>query len=89
MVENLCILYISVCGDKVWCKQNEKIHRLNGPAMQFDNGTRWFQNNKPHRLDGPAKSFANGVKQWFYHGKHIRCYTQEEFERLIKLRLLW
>ena len=48
-----------------------------------------FINNQRHRIDGPAMIFSTGNVYWFYHGKEIKCFSQEEFEKLIKLRLLW
>lgn len=42
-----------------------------------------------HREDGPAIEWNNGEKQWYYHGELIHCSSQEEFERLIKLKGFW
>jgi len=50
---------------------------------------RWTLNGQYHREDGPAVEYANGFKYWYYHGKCIDCSSQEEFERLIKLKALW
>jgi hypothetical protein len=52
---------------------------------------KWYNNNKLHRLNGPAymDMIYRECMQWYYNGKYIRCSSQEEFERLIKLRLLW
>ena len=58
-------------------------------------GTYYYLNNKLHRIDGPAEEYgpdieyANGNKYWFYEGKFITNKSQEEFERLIKLKLFW
>ena len=41
------------------------------------------------RLNGPALTYSNGNKFWYYNGEYVDCSTQEEFERVIKLRLLW
>ena len=82
-------LYIDLGGHKWWYRNN-LFHRLNGPSIIYVFGDkRWYQNNNLHRLDGPARIFSNGHKEWFYRGKKINCSTQAEFERLIKLRLLW
>jgi len=72
-------------GTKFWF-----LHRLDGPAAEYCNGDKeWFYYGKLHRLNGPAIEHANGKKYWYYHGKWIYCYSQEEFERLIKLKALW
>jgi hypothetical protein len=69
---------------------NEKLHRLDGPAYENKNGRKaWFQNDKYHRLDGPAIEWEDGDKWWYYEGEKIKCDSQEEFERIIKLKLFW
>jgi hypothetical protein len=41
-------------GNTRWF-QNGKLHRLDGPAIEYSNGVKiWCQNGKCHRLDGPA-----------------------------------
>ena len=46
---------------------------------------------KVHRLEGPAiyNEYNAYCPYWFYNGKQITGDTQEEFERLIKLAILW
>ena len=72
---------------------NDKLHRLDGPAIESCYGYKeWYQNGLPHRTDGPAYEYCNGNKinkQWYYEGKFITDKSQEEFERLIKLKLFW
>ena len=69
---------------------NDKLHRADGSAIEWANGCKeWWQNNLLHRIDGPALENINGYKLWFYEGKNIKCNSQEEFERLIKLKLFW
>ena len=57
----------------------------------------WFYDEfLQHRLDGPAyigKTW-NGTEfvphqEWWYMGKKIDCSTQEEFERIIKMKVFW
>ncbi len=56
-------------GDKHWY-QNDKLHRLDGPAVERANGDKhWYQNGKLHRLDGPAAEYANGEKLWYQNDK--------------------
>ena len=69
---------------------NNKLHRIDGPAKEYISGSKyWYQNGKCHRIDGPAVEYSNGEKYWFYEGEEINCKSQEEFERLIKLKLFW
>jgi hypothetical protein len=50
---------------------NDKLHREDGPAIEFVNGDKeWFFHGKYHRVDGPAIELASGHKEWWYfHGK--------------------
>lgn len=78
-----------VDGTKIWYI-NGKNHRIDGPAIEYPNGNQtWYYHNKIHREDGPADISANGTKHWYYHGKLINCKSQEEFEKLIKLKAFW
>ena len=63
------ILKIDSNGNKYWYL-NGKLHREDGPAIEFANGTKsWYLNGKCHREDGPAIEYANGNKYWFLNGK--------------------
>ena len=48
-----------------------------------------YQYGKRHRIDGPACEWINGTKEWWFEDKRIDCNSQEEFERLIKMKLFW
>ncbi len=63
-------------GDYTWAKWS-------------DGGEAYCDGQKRHRLDGPAWISAYGDKEWWYHDQRIECSTQEEFEKLIKLRHFW
>jgi len=87
--DNQSICKIDQCGNK-WWYVNEQCHREDGPAIELTIGSKfWVIHNKYHRLDGPAAEHANGEKSWYYHGEKINVSSQEEFERLIKLKILW
>ena len=71
-----------------WWYKNNKLHRDDGPAAEYHNGNKfWYQDGKFHRENGPAIEYQNGEKCWFYQGKP--CFSQEEFERMIKLKSFW
>jgi hypothetical protein len=58
-----------------------------GEWWQYDTGSVfWYLNNKLHREDGPAKESFDGTKEWWLNGEKIPCKSQEEFERLLKLK---
>lgn len=71
-------------GTKAWW-QNDKLHRLDGPAIEYVDGPAsrwvnicksWYQNGKRHRLDGPAVECYDGAKSWYIEGEHL---TEQEF----------
>lgn len=63
---------VDSCGTKYWY-QNDKLHRLDGPAVEHPNGYKeWRQNGLLHRIDGPAIESKNGTKHWYQNGKSHR-----------------
>jgi len=90
MNKNRFISQIFESGTKRWYL-DDQLHRENGPAIEYVDGHKeWWYCGKCHRLDGPAiEDDMSGTKLWFYHGERIYCSSQEEFERLIKLKALW
>jgi hypothetical protein len=76
-------------GNKEWYL-NGNLHREDGPAVENDDGSKWwYLNGKLHREDGPASEGVNGDKYWYINDKHVPCKTQEEFERVMKLKAFW
>ena len=62
-------LVIDVFGTKTWKNKREKLHRLDGPAIEYVSGYKeWYQYGLLHRLDGPAYVSANGHKEWHFKG---------------------
>jgi hypothetical protein len=56
---------------KTWY-ENDNIHRHDGPAMEYTNGTKlWYINSKLHRLDGPAIEVHDGSKEWWIDNKQV------------------
>jgi len=59
-----------------WRTKKGKLHRVGGPAVEFDNGSKeWWLNGKRHRIDGPAVEYTNGYKRWYLNG---RCFSSPE-----------
>jgi hypothetical protein len=75
--------------------KNDKLHREDGHAVEYDSGAKlWYYEGKKHRIDGPAveipKNYPfDALKAWYFHGKHISCSSQEEFEKLLRLKAFW
>lgn len=76
-------------GVKEWYI-NGKRHRVDGAAVIWTTGRfEWWLNGVCHRTDGPAIIDPYGNESWYYNGQRVECGSQEEFDRLIKLRALW
>jgi len=62
-------------------KGTDQLHRLDGPAIEFANGTKsWYQNGELHRLVGPAVEYASGVNEW--HIDDVK-FIEAQFKRKI------
>jgi hypothetical protein len=60
-------------GTDCYCDKYGRIHREDGPAMIYANGTEvWYSDGKVHRTDGPAmvtqKSEGGVELAWLIHG---------------------
>ena len=82
--ESKCI--VSHNGEKCWYL-NDKLHREDGPAIEYEDRKVWYLYGKCHRIDGPAVEYTDGKKYWSLNGKRID--TQEEFDRLLRLKAFW
>jgi hypothetical protein len=78
-------------GSVFYMNESSEPHRLGGPAIIYNNINyiAWKKNGKYHNSAGPAVIFGNGDKCWYLEGYIIKCSSQEEFERLIKLKAFW
>jgi len=57
---------------------NGNLHREDGPAVEYADGTReWWVNGKLHREDGPAIEWADGDQEWWVNGEPV---SREEFK---------
>ena len=73
------MLKINKDGNRFWFK-NGKLHRKNGPAVEYIDGTKkWYKNGKLHRLDGPAIEWSDGTKLWYIKGTY---YAKEKFNNV-------
>ena len=64
-------------GNTFWYNEKGKLHRENGPAIEWSGGSkRWYINDKLHREDGPAVECASGYKCWYLNDEK---YTEQEF----------
>ena len=60
---------VDVNGNRGWYL-NGKLHREDGPAIEYANGSRslWV-NGERHREDGPAIEWGDGGRSWYLNGK--------------------
>ncbi len=69
-------------GDIFYKNKEGEHHRLNGPAIIYSDGTKyWMKHGEYHRLDGPAIEYSNGEKEYYLKG---RCYSEEIYWEKIK-----
>ena len=62
-----------VTGTRKYYNAAGKLHREDGPAIVYKDGTeKWYQNGILHREEGPAIIYRNGTKIWFKQGKRHR-----------------
>jgi hypothetical protein len=63
---------IDESGTTRWYNANNKLHREDGPAVEWANGDKfWYINDKRHRENGPAVEWSDGSKYWFLNDKQI------------------
>jgi len=67
---NTTKMYINEFGDKIYKNSKRQYHRLDGPAVEWLNGNKWwYKEDFRHRKDGPAIECSNGDKYWYKEGK--------------------
>jgi hypothetical protein len=78
-------------GGYIRCETATKENQMTNPVREecSETGTQYNcwrdENGMKHRLDGPAVEWDGG-ESWYYHGIYLaRCYSQETFEKIIKL----
>ena len=57
-------------GTRWYYNSANQLHRENGPAVEWSNGTKsWYQNGLRHRTDGPAIECPDNSKYWCQNGQ--------------------
>ena len=71
-ISKVSTLHIDKRGTKRWFDENGNLHRLDGPAVEYADGScAWFIDGKYHRLDGPAVERKNDQFGWWVNGKPV------------------
>jgi len=85
------VMTIDSDGDKVWKNSDGKLHRLDGPAVEWVNGYKfWYKNGNRHR-DGdlPAVEGDDGGKWWWKNGNRHRDGDLPAIERADGTKEWW
>ena len=57
-----------MAGVKKW-RKNGRLHREDGPAVVYGDGTReWYRHGRLHRVGGPATWSPAGFERWYRDG---------------------
>jgi hypothetical protein len=76
---NMIKYNVQVLNERTEWQFNGQRHRIDGPAVEWTNGTKWwFLNGERHRVDGAAVEHASGDKFWLLNG--VRVTEQEVME---------
>lgn len=66
---------VDVCGTNWYYNSNNKLHRLDGPAIEYKGGYFfWYKKGRLHRINGPAYFNHPNHYEWFINGKQINIY---------------
>ena len=66
---------VKVYNDRVEWYLNNKLHREDGPAIEYSDGSKvWYKDGLRHREGGPAMEYADGSKAWYKEG---RCHRED------------
>ena len=64
---------VRVYEDRTEWKVGNKLHRDNGPAVEYvSGGSEWWCDGKQHRIGGPAVTWSDGCMVWYVDGKRHR-----------------
>ena len=67
-------------SDRVEYTLNGKLHREDGPAIEYADGDKeWYLHGKLHRIGGPAIERANGHKEYWIDGKNQKYKIIKQF----------
>jgi len=81
--------FIDEYGNRFWTKG---LKTINSFLISQIEEIYYFDDRLLHRQNGPAIIYHNNTYdqyQFFYDGQDMKCSSNEEYEKLIKLRLLW
>ena len=67
------IMSVSNTGTKTCRNAQGQLHRLDGPAVEWRNGSKeWWVDGFRHRSDGPSLVYNDGHMEWHLRGMRHR-----------------
>jgi len=73
MLKNYSKIEVDENGYKRYLNNEGEQHRLDGPAVEFKDGSKfWHINGNCHRNIDPSDEYGNGSKYWLFKDKHHR-----------------
>jgi hypothetical protein len=91
-------------GEIIYVNEEGVLHNEKEYSLRFALSKRlnkyWYENGILHKLDGPAyidiDNMALGLKMplnygmhWYYENELMSCNSQEDFERILKMKSFW
>jgi hypothetical protein len=65
-------------GNRVWTNPAGKVHRVDGPAVEYSNGLKeWWLHDNIYRTDGPAIERGDGTFIWRFGNKKTKMQVME------------
>ena len=53
-------------GSRRYYNSAGQLHRMEGPAVEWEGGRRWYQNDRLHHIDGPAVAMYGAMQSGSY-----------------------
>jgi len=70
MLKNYSRIEVDEYGNKQYLNDEGNYHRLDGPAVEWSNGSkRWYINGNSHRNIDPSSEWWDGEKRWYFKNK--------------------
>jgi len=84
-MENYIRKEVDYHGGIFYYNLKQRLHRLDGPAIDNNGDKVWIINGKIHRSDGPAVLLRLNAKEWWINSKQ---YSKSCHNRLVLFSIL-
>jgi len=71
MLKNYTKIEVDEYGNKRYLNDEGKLHRLDGPAVEYYNSgsKEWYINGNRHQNIDPVAEYSIGTKYWLFKGR--------------------